>query len=130
LPLLLFLDVLTIRVSSSSSLTRASPTVLHMWNISHIQVLVTYFFPTTSIKLKLGLKICGRLLIATHLDQSNYLDNQKQGAVNKYDLTVLIRLLQGSESCAFFQGHNSLPVNPLALTAVHHLRLPVQCGVT
>ncbi len=126
-PLLLFLDVLTIRVSSSSSLIRA---VLRMWNISHIQVLVTYFFPTTPIKLKLGLQICGRLLIATHLDQSNYLDNQKQGAVNKYDLTVLIRLLQGSESCAFFQGHSSLPVNPLALMAVHHLRFPVEGHLT
>ncbi len=115
-PLLLFLDVLTIRNSSSSSLIRASPAVLRMWNISHIQ--------------KLGLQICGILLIATHLDQSNYLDNQKQGAVNKYDLTLLIRLLQGSESCAFFQGHSSLPVNPLALTAVHHLRFPVQGHLT
>jgi hypothetical protein len=37
------------------------------------------------------------LIIATHLNQSNYLANQKQGAaVNKYDLTVFIRRLQGS----------------------------------
>jgi hypothetical protein len=33
-----------------------------------------------------------RLLIATHLEQSNYLPNQKQRAINKYDLTVFIRL--------------------------------------
>ncbi len=40
--------------------------------------LVLYFFPTPPIKLKLGLQIGGRLLIATHLDQSNYLANQQQ----------------------------------------------------
>jgi hypothetical protein len=75
-------------------LVRASPAVvLSMWpckNISYIQVLIIYFFPTPPIKLKL------RLLIATHLDQSNYLTNQKQGAVNKFDLTVFIRLFQDS----------------------------------
>jgi hypothetical protein len=62
----------------------------------HIQVLVTNFFPTPPIKWKLGLQVGGRLLLATHLDQSNYLANQKQGAVNKYDLTVFIRLFQSS----------------------------------
>jgi hypothetical protein len=40
--------------------------------------LVLYFFPAPPIKLKLGLQIGGRLLIATHLDQSNYLANQQQ----------------------------------------------------
>jgi hypothetical protein len=98
-----------------------------MWrwkNIPHIQVFVPYFFPTPPIKLKLGLQIGGRLLMATHLDQWNYLANQKQGAVNKYDLTVFIRL--GSESCTFFQGHRSLRVKTLDLTAVHYPRFPVQ----
>ncbi len=64
---------------------RASPPTLSMWpckNISHIQVLVTNFFPTPPIKLKLGLQVGGRLLITTHLDQTNYLANQKRGAVN------------------------------------------------
>ncbi len=78
---------------------RASPAGLGIWpweNISHIQVLLTYFFPTPPISLKMGVQIGGRLLIATHLDQSNYLANQKQGAVNKYDLTVFIKLSQGS----------------------------------
>jgi hypothetical protein len=65
-------------------------------NISHIQVFVTNFLPTPSIKLKLGLEVGGRLLIATHLDQSNYPANQKQGAVHKYYLTVFIKLFQGS----------------------------------
>jgi hypothetical protein len=64
--------------------------------IPHIQVLVIYCFPTPPRKLKLGLQIGGRLLIAIHLDQSNYLANQKQGAVNKYNLTLFIRLFQGS----------------------------------
>ncbi len=39
--------------------------------------LVIYFFPIAPIKLKLGLQIGGKLLIATHLDQSNYLTNQQ-----------------------------------------------------
>jgi hypothetical protein len=50
----------------------------------------------------------------------------KQGAVNKYDLTVFIRLFQSSESCAFFQGHNSLLLDSLDLTAVPQPRFPVQ----
>jgi hypothetical protein len=41
--------------------------------------LVIYFFSTPTGKLKLGLQLGGRsLLIATHLDQSNYLTNQQQ----------------------------------------------------
>jgi hypothetical protein len=40
--------------------------------------LVIYFFLTLPIKLKLGLQIGGRLLTATHLNQSNYLANQEQ----------------------------------------------------
>jgi hypothetical protein len=35
-------------------------------------------FPTPAIKLKLGLQIGGKIRIATHLDQSNYLANQQQ----------------------------------------------------
>jgi hypothetical protein len=67
-------------VATSWPVLRAFPTVLSMWpyqNISHIQVLVFSFFPTPPIKLKLGLQMSGRLLIATHLDQSNYLPNQQ-----------------------------------------------------
>jgi hypothetical protein len=52
----------------------------------------------------------GRLLITTHLNQSNYLGNQKQGTSNKYDLTLFIRLFKGSESSGSFQGLKSLPV--------------------
>jgi len=44
---------------------------------------LSYFFPNTPIKLKLGLHINWRLLIATHLDQSIYQANQKQGVINK-----------------------------------------------
>jgi len=88
---------------------RASPEVLSMWpckTVSHIPVLVIYFFPIQPIKLKLGLQIGGRLLIATHLDQSNYLDNHKPEVVNKYNLiafSTLPGLLEGPGRCAFFR---------------------------
>jgi hypothetical protein len=35
---------------------------------------------------KLGVELGGRLLIGTHLDKSNYLTNEKQGTINRYDL--------------------------------------------
>jgi hypothetical protein len=38
-------------------------------NVSHIQVLITF------LKLKLGLQIGRRSVIASHLDQSNYVAN-------------------------------------------------------
>jgi hypothetical protein len=38
------------------------------------------------------------VLIATHLEQSIDLADQKQGAINKNDLAVFIRLMQGSSS--------------------------------
>jgi hypothetical protein len=43
-------------------------------------------------ELELGLQVGGRLVITatTHLDQSNHLPNQKQGAIDKYDLTRFI----------------------------------------
>jgi hypothetical protein len=40
--------------------------------------------PPHKTQTELGLQVGERLLIATHLDQSNYLANQKHGAVNKY----------------------------------------------
>jgi hypothetical protein len=54
--------------------------------------LVIYFFPTPPIKLKLGLQISGRLLIATDLDQSNYLANQQQVLVFAVPFTSLSKL--------------------------------------
>ncbi len=87
-------------LSTAGDAIRASPPTLSMRpceNMSHIQVLVdTNFFPTPPIKVKLGVLVDGRLLIATHLDQSNYLANQKQRTVNKYDLTLFITLFQAS----------------------------------
>jgi len=54
----------------------AFPAVVNMWpwkNISSQPSVVNCFsFPTPPIKLKLGLQIGGRLLIANHLDQSLY----------------------------------------------------------
>jgi hypothetical protein len=40
--------------------------------------LIIYFFLTPPIKIKLGVQIGGRLLIETHLDQSNTLANKQQ----------------------------------------------------
>jgi len=112
-----------------------TPSLSPFTNISDIQVLVTYFFSTTPIKLKLGLQVRGTILKlklgtgsgwATHLDQSNYLPNQKQRAVNKYDFTVFIILIHGSESCGYFQGPRTLPVDSLDLTDEPHPRFLVQ----
>jgi len=64
-----------------------------------------------------------RLLIATHLDQSNYLPNQKQGAVSKYDLTVFIRLFEVSERCKLFSRFS---LHSLDWTHEPHPRFPVQ----
>ncbi len=67
-----------------------------------------------------GLHISGRLLIANHLDRSKYLASQEFGEVNKYDLTVFIRLFQGYERCALFLGHSTIPMHPLDLTTAPH----------
>jgi len=50
-------------------------------NIFHIQVLVMYSFATPPIKLKLGEQIGKGLLIANHLDESLWSNNQKYSAV-------------------------------------------------
>jgi hypothetical protein len=71
-----------------------------------------------------------RLLIATHMYQSNYLAKQKQGALNKYNLNIFLdssRLLRGLGRCASFQDHSRLPVDPLDMTVAPHPRFPVQC---
>ncbi len=113
----------------STRLLEKSPEVLNMEpckNISQIQVSVIYFFPTPPIKLKLGLQIDGKLM-AIHLDQSNYLANQKQGAINKYNLTIFIILLQGS-SKALEAMYSSMvvAVDSLDMTAAPHPRFSMQ----
>jgi hypothetical protein len=65
-------------------------------------------------------------VIAIHLEQSNYLSNQKQGSVNKYDFTMFVRLFLGSERCESCQGPSSFPVDSLDLTNEPHPRFPVQ----
>jgi hypothetical protein len=45
---------------------------------SHTSLVFSFSFSTPPIKLKLVLVINARLLITTHLDQSNYLANQQQ----------------------------------------------------
>jgi hypothetical protein len=46
--------------------------------------------------------------------------------VNKYDLTVFLRLFQGFQSCVCFQGPICLPVDLLDSTDEPHLTFPVQ----
>jgi hypothetical protein len=53
-------------------------------------------FANPTHKTKVGTANGWETTKTTHLEQSNYLANQKQGAVNKYDLTVFIRFFQGS----------------------------------
>jgi hypothetical protein len=60
-------------------------------HIFDIHVFVIILLATTPIKVKLGLQV-----ITTPFDQSNSLPNQKQGEVNKYNLTVFVRLFQAS----------------------------------
>jgi hypothetical protein len=79
-------------------------------------------FSNFTHKLKLGRQVGGRLLIATHLEESNYLPNQKQAAVNKYDFTVFITLVQGSETGGMFE--RSQWIHWVGLT-----RFPVQVHI-
>ncbi len=87
-----------------------SVAVLSMWpckNISHIQVLVTYFLPTPPIKLKLGVQIGGETTIANHKDQSLWSASQEQGAaVRSY---LLHSSLPGVKLCdAFYQPQQTV----------------------
>jgi hypothetical protein len=85
---------------------------------SHPSFGLLIFFLTPPIKLKL--QIGGRLLIAYPTwTKSNYLDYQreKQGALNKYDLTLLIRFLQGSSGA--LKAVHFVPGLPTVFPTVH-----------
>jgi hypothetical protein len=41
--------------------------------------------------------------MATHLEESNHLPNQKQAAVTKYDFTVFITVFRASETSGIFE---------------------------
>jgi hypothetical protein len=77
------------------SIYKGAPNVTLQKEISHPS-LVIYYSPTPPIKLRLGLLMSGRLLIATHLDQSNYLANQLQAlgfAVSITSLSIRCKIL-------------------------------------
>jgi hypothetical protein len=59
-------------------------------------------FPSPPIKLKLGLQMGGRLLIAAHLNQSNYLANQQQVLGCAAPFTSLSKLCKNSRSKPFW----------------------------
>ncbi len=87
-------------------------------------------FSNSTHKTEIGTANRWRLVIATHLYQSNYPANQKQeGAVNKYNLTLFTRLFQSVsrpwKMCIFPGSRISLPVDPLDMTAAPHPRFPV-----
>jgi hypothetical protein len=58
------------------------------------------FFPTSPIKLKLGLQIDARVLITTNLNQSNYLANQQQVLGFDVPLTGVSRKLCKNAGCS------------------------------
>jgi hypothetical protein len=60
------------------------------------------------------------------LDQSNYLANEKQGAVNSYDLIVFKRLLQGSSRAVNAVGFSSVSSGFTGSTDEPHLRFPLE----
>ncbi len=55
-----------------------SSSAQYVTQFSHPSFSYFSIFQTLSIRLKQALQIVGRLVIATHLDQSNYLGNQQQ----------------------------------------------------
>jgi hypothetical protein len=59
-------------------------------DISYIQDQLFTFLPTSPIKLKLRLQKGKRLIIATHLDQSNCLVNWQQQQVLRFALLCLL----------------------------------------
>jgi hypothetical protein len=64
--------------------------------------LVIYFSPTPPVKLKLGLQMRGkRLLIATHLAQSNHLVDQQQVVGFAVPFTSLFILCENAASKPF-----------------------------
>jgi hypothetical protein len=58
------------------------------------------FYPTSPIKLKLGLQIDARLLIATNLNQSIYIANQQQVLGFDVPLTSVSRKLCKNAGCS------------------------------
>jgi hypothetical protein len=80
-------------------------------------------FQNPPIKLKLGLHRRRRLLIATRLDQSNYVANIKRKYCQlKHDLTLFIRLFQASKSWAWV-------FHRIGLIAVRDPRFLVQAHI-
>jgi len=94
-----------------SWLIRESPPKVSMWpckHISHIQVFVINFCPTPPIKLKLGLQVRGRLLIANPLEPIKPSTQSETGSSQYIPFNCVYEtpggLLQGPERCAFSQG--------------------------
>jgi hypothetical protein len=91
-------------------------------NISHIQVLVIYFFSYLTHKTKTG----SANRWETPTSNPSIPIRLSSQAINKYDLTLLLRLFEGRQSCAFFQSDSRLQVDSLDMTAAPHPRFSVE----
>jgi hypothetical protein len=93
---------------------RATPGVLSSptKDISHPS-LVIYFLPTSPIKPKRRLQIGGRLLILTHMDQSFWSVNQKQGGrVISYLWHFAVLCTSHSKMCKYADPKPFFPGKP------------------
>ncbi len=122
----------TLPQASQSISTNAQYVTLQTYFSHPSFQLLTFFFPTPPIKLKLGLQVGGRLTTNSNPLGSIKLSTQSETGSSKYNkiqTLVFIRLFQGSESCAFSEGPSSLRVYSLDLTdevCEPHRRFPVQ----
>jgi hypothetical protein len=91
-------------------------------NISHILVLVLYFFSDLTHKTKTG--TANRW--ETPTSNPSIPVRLSSQAIDKYHSTLLIRLFEGLQSCAFFQSDSRLQVDSLDMTAAPHPRFSVE----
>ncbi len=106
----------------------------------HNPSLVSYFFSTPPIKLKLGQQIGGRLLIANHLDQSVWWANQKHWpAVKSYLLHSFLQVHNATgpftshycKLCIMLsQNHFPDPNRQHVLTFLHPISLELMLSTT
>jgi hypothetical protein len=92
--------------------------------------LVIYFLSTPHIKLKLGLQIGARLLIANHLDQSETRSSSQIIFITLFSCmcTALMCILPASANCAKLVGNNHFAEpNWHVLTFLHPI---LMCRVT
>jgi hypothetical protein len=122
------------KTKGTKSISSSAQCITLQKYFSHPSFSYLPFFPSPPIKLKPGLQKGGRLVIATHLDQSNYLANQEQVLGFAVPFTSLSKLCKNagpkpfcwaklacfdfSSSNFYLQGH-ILSTGGVALTVSH-----------